>query len=188
MILLNQLLSILWIVFILYWIVSAIKAKKTVKNSSWWRSAAIRITIIIAAILLFQIQTFQQFAIHYDSASNVLVGSIGVFFCALGLAFAVWARVHLGTNWGMPMSLKENPELVTTGPYAFVRHPIYTGILFAIFGSLLVDGPWWFFFFLFFAVYFFYSAKTEEKIMTKQFPNEYPDYKKKTKMLIPYIL
>ena len=62
----------------------------------------------------------------------------GVMLCILGLQFAVWARVTLGRSWGMPMTLHANPELVTAGPYRYVRHPIYTGLSAMLIGTSLV--------------------------------------------------
>jgi len=116
-----------------------------------------------------------------------MLGVMGVILCAAGIAFAIWARRHIGRNWGMPMSLQEDHELVTTGPYARVRHPIYSGMLLAMVGSMLAEGAGWLPPFLIFFVYFIYSAKTEEKLMVQQFPNEYPAYKERTKMLIPFV-
>ena len=85
------------------------------------------------------------------------------------------------------MSLKEGHELVTTGPYRLVRHPIYTGILTAVLGSTLVAGGFWLVLFLVAASFFVYSAKTEERLMMQQFPETYPDYKKRTHALIPFV-
>src|SRR6185503_8446049 len=108
--------------------------------------------------------------------------------CAVvGITFAIWARYTLGRNWGMPMSVKEKPELVTSGPYALVRHPIYTGVLLALLGSTFVVGLWWLIIFAVGTIYFLYSAAREEALMMKEFPNEYPAYKARTKMLIPLI-
>jgi protein-S-isoprenylcysteine O-methyltransferase Ste14 len=87
----------------------------------------------------------------------------------------------------MPMTVKENPELVTSGPYAYVRHPIYTGVLLAIAGSLLLAGPWALVAVMLPGAYFVWSARQEEKIMEKEFPSEYPAYKKRSKMLIPFV-
>ncbi len=85
------------------------------------------------------------------------------------------------------MSVKENPELVTTGPYAHVRHPIYTGVIFAMLGSCLAAGWIWLLWFIVIVPYFIYSATQEEKLLAKTFPEAYPAYKKRTKMLIPFV-
>ena len=87
----------------------------------------------------------------------------------------------------MPMTQKVDPELVTAGPYKYIRHPIYSGILLAVIGSVLGSGEYWLLFFILAGLYFVYSAVVEEKLMTKQFPKVYPSYKNKTKMLIPFV-
>ena len=104
----------------------------------------------------------------------------------VGLAFAVWARRHIGRNWGQPMTFKEGHELVKTGPYRFVRHPIYAGILFAMLASALVS-PFFFIPFIFLAFYFVHSARTEQRIMLEHFSDQYRAYMKQTKVLIPFI-
>ena len=85
------------------------------------------------------------------------------------------------------MTVKEGHELVITGPYRVVRHPIYSGILLAMLGSALVVGTPWLIAFVFVGAYLAYCAKTEEQLMMQQFPNEYTRYKRKTKMLIPFV-
>jgi protein-S-isoprenylcysteine O-methyltransferase Ste14 len=119
----------------------------------------------------------------HSPALNIL----GLTLAAAGVALAIWARFYLGRNWGMPLSIKENPELVTTGPYAYIRNPIYTGILLALLGSSLIIW-WWFVIFAWSAVYFVYASRGEEKIMLREFPDTYPAYKARTKMLVPFIL
>jgi protein-S-isoprenylcysteine O-methyltransferase Ste14 len=185
---------IFWIILWAYWFISAFHAKKSVRKNSWWFQA-FWIRLAILAIVVFAISTGHGGILGdllYLStgavASNVWLSIAGVIFCATGVAFAIWARVHLGKNWGMPMSLREKPELVTSGPYRFVRHPIYTGFLLAAFGTAFADGAVWLIVLVIMGIYFIYSAKTEEKMMAEQFPNEYPEYVKTTKMLIPFIL
>jgi protein-S-isoprenylcysteine O-methyltransferase Ste14 len=85
------------------------------------------------------------------------------------------------------MTQKQDPELVTSGPYRYIRHPIYTGILLAALGSSISVSIFWLVFFVISGVYFIYSANVEEKLMMKEFPKTYPTYKAKTKMLIPFI-
>jgi protein-S-isoprenylcysteine O-methyltransferase Ste14 len=181
-----QILTVLWVAFILYWFVSAFKAKKTVSRN--WASYGVRLIVVLLIIILFNTNTsgtLQRF-ITLDTSLSVKI--IGLVLVALGIACAIWARVHIGKNWGMPMSLKEKPELIMTGPYTYVRHPIYSGILLAMIGSALVGAVGWVVPVIVFFIYFMYSARVEEKILTKEFPHDYPSYMKKTKMLIPFLL
>ncbi len=112
---------------------------------------------------------------------------IGLIIFLLGLALAVWARVYLGRNWGMPMSEKANPELVTTGPYSTVRHPIYSGIILAMIGTTVAISLYWLVAVVLLGAYFLYSAAMEERYMAGRFPDVYPKYKQSTKMLVPFI-
>ena len=112
---------------------------------------------------------------------------IGLVLFALGLGFAIWARVHIGRNWGTPMTQKDEPELVTSGPYHLVRHPIYSGILVAGVGTAVALSWLWLAAVVLAGVYFVYSATVEERYLTEQFPDDYPAYKRSTKMLVPFI-
>ncbi|HSZ49777.1 MAG TPA: isoprenylcysteine carboxylmethyltransferase family protein [Streptosporangiaceae bacterium] len=111
---------------------------------------------------------------------------LGLFL--LGLAVAVWARIYLGGNWGMPMTRKDNPELVTTGPYHLIRHPIYSGILLAMIGTAIAVSVYWLIAAVVIGGYFIYSATVEERYMAERFPDTYPGYKRSTKMLVPFLL
>jgi protein-S-isoprenylcysteine O-methyltransferase Ste14 len=113
---------------------------------------------------------------------------IGLAIFLLGLALAVWARVYLGSNWGMPMSKKVDPEIVTTGPYSVIRHPIYSGIILAMVGTTVAVSLYWLVAVVVLGAYFIYSAVMEERYMTELFPAAYADYKRSTKMLVPFIL
>jgi protein-S-isoprenylcysteine O-methyltransferase Ste14 len=114
--------------------------------------------------------------------------AVGFILFLSGLGLAVWARIYLGRNWGMPMTQKDEPELVTSGPYRVVRHPIYSGILLAVLGTSLATDLYWLVAFAVMAAYFVYSAKVEERLLTTSFPTTYPSYRTKTKMLIPFLL
>lgn len=185
---LRNIVGIGWLLFFAFWWISAIGVKKNIRRRSLRWEAGIRILAVAAIILLARMpsaRTFfeQQQPIGVDS----ILGVSGLIVCFAGFALAVWARLHLGRNWGMPMSLKEGHELVTTGPYRYVRHPIYSGILLAFLGSALVAGRMWLPVFIGFGIYFVYSARTEEGLMLQRFPQEYPQYKKRTKALLPFI-
>lgn len=177
-----------WIVFWLYWLASAFSSKKS-STPNVKRFIRIRIIILVLAVIFYRILNKQTYSFEnrYLVTGNETVYIIGFIIFVMGLLLAVWARIYLGKNWGVPMSEKQEPELVTSGPYNYIRHPIYSGILLAFLGSSITGSIYLFPAFAITAVYFIYSAKTEEKLMMKQFPKVYPSYKRKSKMLIPFV-
>jgi protein-S-isoprenylcysteine O-methyltransferase Ste14 len=117
-----------------------------------------------------------------------LLGAIGAVVFASGIALAIWARIHLGRNWGMPMTQKAEPELVTSGPYRLVRHPIYSGLLLGLLGTALVNNLIGLIIVAILGAYFYYCASIEETNLSRTFPTAYPAYRTTTKMLIPFVL
>jgi protein-S-isoprenylcysteine O-methyltransferase Ste14 len=188
----SWLILALWLIFIAYWALSAIGAKRNLSRRKWWREVGVRLIIIAIILFALRLPVFNHPARHVHvyllSTTDARLGIAGVTLCALGVALAIWARVYLGKNWGMPMSRKEHPELVTTGPYAHVRHPIYTGLLLAMFGSAIAETAFWLVPLVVVGAYFIYSARSEEKGMVEEFPERYPAYQKRTKILVPFLL
>jgi protein-S-isoprenylcysteine O-methyltransferase Ste14 len=186
----NLLILALWIVFIGFWGISAIGAKRNVGGRPWGKEIALRLIVAVLIIVVLRVPAWRDAfrSAEARAAASTFLGLAGVALCALGFGFAIWARVCLGRNWGLPMSRKENPELVTNGPYAFVRHPIYGGMLLAMLGTTLGLNVLWALPLILAGAYFLYSARREEKLMTEQFPRQYPAYKSRTKMLLPFVL
>jgi protein-S-isoprenylcysteine O-methyltransferase Ste14 len=174
-----------WLMFLAYWWISAVGVKKDIRRRSLRRGIGVRILAIAVIIGLARLPFFQQ---QPSAVVNPIEGIAGLIVCFVGFGLAVWARLYLGRNWGLPMSLKEGHELVTTGPYRYVRHPIYTGVLLAILGSALVNGPIWVAVLAGMAVYCVYSARVEESLMLRQFPEEYAVYKRRTKAIVPFLI
>ncbi len=188
----HWLIAALWLAFVAYWAISAGYVRRNISGPwVWWREAGLRLGILIPVLLVLRNSVVRD-ALHslrfYLVSSSMLLGFVGAVLCALGVGLAIWARVYLGRNWGMPMSRKENPELVTTGPYAFVRHPIYAGMLLAMLGSTIGQSFFWALPLVLCGAYFIYSAWREEKLMIEQFPEQYPAYMQRTKMLLPFVL
>jgi protein-S-isoprenylcysteine O-methyltransferase Ste14 len=150
----------------------------------WARELRIRALIVVIVILLVRLGAFRD----HSLTTNPWRASLGLVFFALGLGFAIWARVHIGRNWGGPMTQKNEPELVTTGPYHLVRHPIYSGILVAGVGTAIALSWLWLTGVALAGIYFVYSAAVEERYMAGQFPDTYPPYKRSTKMFVPFLL
>jgi protein-S-isoprenylcysteine O-methyltransferase Ste14 len=171
-----------WAGFWIYWLAAAFSMKRG-SRIQWRREARIRAVLVVATIVLFRAGVFRGHAV----ATDPLRAGIGLVLFALGLAFAVWARVNIGRNWGTPMTQKDEPELVTTGPYRFVRHPIYSGILLAGVGTAVALSWLWLAPVALAGAYFVYSATVEEAFLTEKFPDTYPAYKRSTKMLVPFV-
>jgi protein-S-isoprenylcysteine O-methyltransferase Ste14 len=139
--------------------------------------------IAVVVFVLIRVGAFRGHGLNTDP----LRAGVGLVLFGLGLGFAVWARIHIGRNWGVPMTQKDEPELVTSGPYHLVRHPIYSGILVAGLGTTLALSWWWLAAVVLAGIYFIYGATVEERYLTGQFPDSYPAYRRSTKMLVPFI-
>jgi protein-S-isoprenylcysteine O-methyltransferase Ste14 len=170
-----------WAAFWLYWIVAALSMKRG--HVPWSRELRIRAVILVVVILLIRLGVFRGHGVSTDPWR----AAIGLVLFAVGLLFAIWARIHIGRNWGTPMTQKEEPELVTSGPYQLVRHPIYSGILVAGIGTALALSWVWLIAVALAATYVIYSATVEERYLSEQFPDSYPGYKRSTKMLVPFV-
>ena len=178
---LQDAIGIAWIVFWIYWFASALGAKQG--TSAWRRRTPLNGLTVVAVVVLIRVFRGGSLAVH-----SPVLGAIGAVVFASGLALAVWARIHLGRNWGMPMSEKTEPELITSGPYRLIRHPIYSGLLLALLGTALATNLIGLIIVAVLAVYFYYSASIEEKNLSRTFPTAYPAYRAGTKMLIPFVL
>jgi protein-S-isoprenylcysteine O-methyltransferase Ste14 len=170
-----------WAAFWLYWLTAAFSVKRG--RVPWSRHLGIRAVMVVAAIILVRTGAFHGGGRNTDPWR----AGLGLVLFGAGLAFAIWARVHIGRNWGIPMTQKEEPELVTSGPYRLVRHPIYSGILLAGVGTAVALNWLWLIAVVLAAIYFVYSATEEERYLTERCPETYPAYKRSTKMLVPFI-
>ena len=173
-------IGIAWVVFWVFWLSAALWAKKGARSR---RLIPLNGLTALSVALLIRVLRGGNLAVH-----GLVLGAIGAVIFACGLALAVWARIHLGRNWGMPMTQKAEPALVTSGPYRFVRHPIYSGLLLGVLGTALATNLIGLIIFAVLGGYFYYSASVEEKNLTATFPTAYPAYQARTKMLIPRLL
>jgi protein-S-isoprenylcysteine O-methyltransferase Ste14 len=174
----------LWVVFWLAWLVAALNAKRAAQ-SRMRQFVGFRVALFVIVILVTRSGVFKG---HHAIVSNPIFQGIGMALFLTGLGLAVWARVYLGRNWGTPMSERVDAELVTAGPYRYIRNPIYSGLILAAIGTAVAVSWYWLVAVEFMGAYFIYSATVEERTMERLFPNDYPAYKRSTKMLIPLIL
>lgn len=169
-----------WIVFWVYWLVAAANSKESVGSG---RRPGLTGVTALGVFLVIGVLRDRGLTVH-----SLVLGAIGILLFACGIALAVWARLHLGRNWGVPMSRRAEPELVTSGPYRFVRHPIYSGLLTAMLGTALVDNLLGLIVVAVLVAYFYHSGIVEERNLAATFPETYPEYRSRTKMLIPFLL
>jgi protein-S-isoprenylcysteine O-methyltransferase len=145
--------------------------------------------IIFAAVRLGRSTGYPAavFFSHPLFTPTLILGWTGALLTAIGISFAIWARVNLGRNWSSRPAMKEQHELVTTGPYAYVRHPIYTGILLAALGTAIMSSIFGIGMLIFISIFFALRINKEEKMMLELFPKRYPEYQKHTKRLLPFV-
>ena len=189
MLILVLIVAAIQIGFWTYWLISAIRNRSTYKCK---QSSRAMLPFLITLVLIWGLITSQvspglaQLRVIPD---GIAPGLLGIIITILGLGFAVWARIHLGRNWGSRPGIKVDHKLIRTGPYRFVRNPIYTGILFGYAGTAIVIGELWaFVLILFVLVVFLGKIHAEEKFLLEEFGEDYLQYRKEVKALIPYLL
>jgi protein-S-isoprenylcysteine O-methyltransferase Ste14 len=179
----------LWLALGIFWLVMAVTAKRAARTQSPG-SRLLHITPeILAFCLLFAPGPWEQWQWRFVPETSLAVAWLGLALTVAGLGFAIWARLFLGRNWSGRVMIKEEHELIQTGPYSIVRHPIYSGFLLAILGTALVQGEFRSLLALPVAVLgWALKLRLEESFMAQQFGNAYLDYKRRVKALVPFVV
>ena len=182
-------LAVLWLAWLAYWVVAARHVKATSRREGFATFLLNRAFVVVGALLL----VVGPQPLHWLNERFVPLTMaaywLGLFVVAAGLAFAVSARIYLGRNWSATVTIKQDHELVRTGPYAVVRHPIYTGILLALLGTAIVIGEWRGLVALAsITIGFLFKIRTEERFMGEIFGERYARYRAEVPALIPFIV
>jgi len=185
----QQFIIFSFVVVAAYIVLRAFSVKRTTaRGGHWWR-----LWMVAAAVLVFLVRrggaaaprVFQSTL--WPRTFPVMLTADGLTL--LGVVVVIWARSTLGRNWSADVVLKEDHEIVARGPYAYVRHPMYSGLLLMMVGAviffanvvvLLVAAL--------FTLGLVFKAREEEKLLAGRLPETYPAYKARTKMLIPFVL
>ena len=184
----NQAIIACWIVFLVYWIANAFRLKPLAERQSWLAIAAYKVPCALGGFLLWCPGLPDPWRLALTPHTDMLRAG-GVVLCVFGLLVAIWSRRTLAGNWSSDVIFRQGHELVETGPYRFVRHPIYTGILLMFFGSAMQNGrlhSW--LGFLILCIGFWIKLQQEESLMLRHFPGEYPAYQKRVKALMPFLI
>ena len=178
--------SWLWLIFALYWLAGALTAAKVKARESWLTSLPRNAVLAVAGALLFSRQLSLGVMGRRFIPDQPSIWLAGVLLTALGLALAFWARYHLGRNWSGQITLKEGHTLVCTGPYRYLRHPIYSGILLAMVGTALTVGLYRALLgVLLAALAFWWKARQEDAWLSRAFGEEFERQRQRTGRLLP---
>jgi protein-S-isoprenylcysteine O-methyltransferase Ste14 len=178
-----------WILFSVIWLLAAVSTKRSICRESGARRLRYWILLLLAFLLLTKRHRLPYpFSIRIIPASETVEWMAGIL-CFGGLAFCVWARATLGRNWSGTITLKEGHELIERGPYRFVRHPIYTGLLAMLLATAIAFGHLGGIAAVILAfASFWIKLSEEEKLMRQQFPEQYGSYQQRVKRIIPFVL
>jgi protein-S-isoprenylcysteine O-methyltransferase Ste14 len=184
----NSLITALWTLVLVLWWIPGFTTKRAIASRSRWRAHA-AVWVVGAAWWLLLSRGLWRGPLAWRFLPLTPLGAyIGLAVTTTGLAFSIWARFYLGRNWSAFITVKEDHKLVRSGPYAIVRHPIYSGFMLATLGTAiaygqvaglisvaLIVGAWG------------YKSRLEETAMTEQFGQEYERYRREVKGLVPLL-
>jgi protein-S-isoprenylcysteine O-methyltransferase Ste14 len=178
-----------WGAFTLIWLLAAFWTKRSVYQENRGQRLRHVVPIFCGGYLLAKGHRLPAPLSHRVIPHLEALAWIGIILCIAGLTFCVWARFTLGRNWSGVVTLKGGHELITRGPYAWVRHPIYTGVLTMFVATVLVLGhvagiiaiP-------LVVVSLWIKLRYEETLMLKNFPEQYAAYQQRVKRIIPFVL
>jgi protein-S-isoprenylcysteine O-methyltransferase Ste14 len=190
----SLLVEIPWIIFVVYWVASALKTRRTISRESFVSRYGILLLEVIGFVLLFKVIDFLR--LFGGAGIGILDNRIfprtyalsfaGVALTWIGIALALWARWHLGQYWSARITLKEDHQLIRTGPYAYFRHPIYSGLDLAAIGGVLAIDRWRCVAGVAFIILgYWIKARKEESVLSRRFGEAFQEHRQHTGFLLP---
>lgn len=182
----RNLSNLAWLIFLAYWVFSGRKRKAT-KQREPTTARIVYIGVMACAYVLLFTEGLDYGPLgHRFVWASPLLGFVGFVLSALGVGFAIWARKHLGENWSATVTLKKDHELIGSGPYRRVRHPIYSGMLLAMLGAALALGQIrGLVAFTVVCVSFYFKARKEERFLSREFGAAFLEHVRRTGMFLP---
>jgi len=179
-------ITIPWIIFLVYWLVSALKTNRASRRESHVSRYSIMLMLVAGYLFLFRSEVGFGLLGRHFLPRVPMVEMTGIALLWLGLTLAIWARYHLGQYWSARVTIKEGHQLIRTGPYARLRHPIYTGLVLMTAGTALAIDRWRCVLgaALTLAAYSL-KARKEEAMLSQQFGEAFQEHRRHTGFLIP---
>ena len=184
----SMLITALWIAWLVYWGVASFGVHAVRRQETISSGLSHKVPLMIGVALLAW-PRFSPGWLHGRVLPRApLIDWIGLALVAAGIVFSIWARRHLAGFWSSNVTLKQDHQLIRSGPYRYARHPIYTGLLLALLGTAISIGEWrGFLAVLLIAVAFLHKISIEEGFLTEAFPSDYPRYRAEVAALIPFL-
>ena len=180
-------ISLLWLLWLLFWVATSFRTKATARRAPGASRWAYLVPLLVGGVLLGTPHIAGRLLDHQFLPHTFVSNWSAILLVAIGLGFAIVARVWLGTNWSASVVVKQDHELIQNGPYRLVRHPIYTGVLLAILGTAVAIGEWRCLIALALIAFGFVTKLgSEERVMTEQFGDAYRRYQAEVPALIPF--
>jgi protein-S-isoprenylcysteine O-methyltransferase Ste14 len=184
-----QICGYIWLAFYTLWLIAALRTKRTVERADWGKRLYYYVPVLLGYYLMFGFDFDVPWLQHRLIPRTHAIAITAIVITLAGMAFAFWARAYLGSNWSSVPTIKEHHQLIRSGPYRLVRHPIYSGILLALMGTFLANGKvrgalsviflW---------IGWMMKSRVEEGFMVRTFGAEYEEYRRTTGALFPRLL
>jgi protein-S-isoprenylcysteine O-methyltransferase Ste14 len=179
----QQIVAACWAVMLVLWFALALVRDQRGRHSrSAWLLRLVVVALLVVAVH-FLTRGRPPPALAQPTQGVALAGAV---LCVVGLAFAIWARVTVGRHWALPIAERDESDLVVTGPFAYVRHPIYTGVIAMLAGSAL-NVPGAYAEVLTAILSLLVLARKDDRDMSRQLPAVYPAYMQRTKRFVPFV-
>ena len=175
-----------WYVFAAYWAITALRVKRTkTREKSLDRLVTVVVVVIAYELLFARWLRIGPLGLRFVP-QELWIAYLGIALSGVGTALSIWARYCLGEYWSARVTLKEGHQLIRSGPYAWVRHPIYTGILVALAGTAIAIGEYRAILALaVIAVGFVMKAKRDESFLETQFGPAFEEHRRQTGFFLP---
>lgn len=183
-----EIISICWIVFSIYWAIRGIRRRRSKRKAALIFTVLNNGLLYVGFILVLLGRSVPSSLSLLFLPQAIPIHITGTVFVIVGIGFAIWSRQLLRNNWNRDVVIMEDQQFIHSGPYAIVRHPIYTGILLALFGTTLVASTIGSILgFVLALLSLWQKACMEEQLLTTEFGQLYANYQREVRFLIPFI-
>ena len=175
-----------WIAFAAYWLWAA-RNQKRVQKREPILVRLLHVAYMAGGFILLYTRDTRFAVLNRRFLSDLQwVAMLGALLTVAGVAFAIWARYHIGRNWSGEVTIRQEHELIRSGPYARIRHPIYTGLLLAVAGTAIAIGEYRALLaFALVLIGFTFKAKREESMLAKEFGPRFDEHRRQTGFFLP---